>query len=155
MTAIRFYHVQTQTLEQALPALITKAYEGGHKIWVRVAEKAMAESLSAVLWTKNPGSFIPHGTEKDGNPAHQPIWISAESDKITDNQNEASTLILAQNITMEPDALKEYDLCCKILDGNDEAAVSAARERWKSYKDAGLDVTYWQQNERGGWDQKA
>ena len=30
-----------------------------------------------------------------------------------------------------------------------------ARSRWKIEKAAGHQVTYWQQNPRGGWDKKA
>ena len=48
-----------------------------------------------------------------------------------------------------------FDLVCELFDGRDEAAVTAARSRWQSYKDAGHDLTYWQQTERGSWEQKA
>ena len=36
----------------------------------------------------------------------------------------------------------------------DEAAVAAARAQWQDCKARGHQVTYWQQNEAGGWDKK-
>ena len=31
-------------------------------------------------------------------------------------------------------------------------AVAAARERWRTYKGAGHDLSYWKQDERGRWE---
>jgi DNA polymerase-3 subunit chi len=45
-------------------------------------------------------------------------------------------------------------MCCEIFDGRDEDAVTAARSRWKSYKDAGHTLAYYQQNDMGRWEQK-
>ena len=53
------------------------------------------------------------------------------------------------------DGVGDYKLCCEMLNGRDEAQVSAARERWKTYKEAEYTVTYWQQTDAGGWDKKA
>ena len=40
----------------------------------------------------------------------------------------------------------------EIFDGGDDTAVAAARERWKAYKAAGHDLTYWQQTDDGRWE---
>ena len=37
-----------------------------------------------------------------------------------------------------------------MFDGNDEAAVAAARQRWREAKAAGHDLVYWQQTETAG-----
>ncbi|MBT6825536.1 MAG: DNA polymerase III subunit chi, partial [Rhodospirillales bacterium] len=42
----------------------------------------------------------------------------------------------------------------ELFDGNDDEALTAARTRWKTYLDAGHTLTYWQQGDRGGWEQK-
>ncbi|MFQ5983752.1 MAG: DNA polymerase III subunit chi, partial [Woeseiaceae bacterium] len=39
-------------------------------------------------------------------------------------------------------------------DGNDAAALAAAREEWRRLKEAGHDLTYWQQAEDGRWQKK-
>jgi DNA polymerase-3 subunit chi len=41
-----------------------------------------------------------------------------------------------------------------MFDGNDPAAVAAARERWRVYTAGGHALTYWQQNARAGWEKK-
>jgi len=42
-----------------------------------------------------------------------------------------------------------------MFDGNDETAVAAARERWKTYKEAGHRLVYFQQSAAGKWEEKA
>ena len=42
-----------------------------------------------------------------------------------------------------------------MLDGRSNEQVTQARQRWKSYKEEGYDITYWMQSDSGGWEQKA
>ena len=42
-----------------------------------------------------------------------------------------------------------------LFDGNSQEAVGAARERWTAAKDQGHELHYWQQTDRGGWEEKA
>lgn len=147
MTEIRFYHLERQSLDQVLPALLSKAVEGGHKILVKTADEQEAERLNNHLWSFRPDSFLPHGTEKDGFKEDQPIFLSAQDD----NPNGADVLILTQGTAS--DTLDQFSLCCEMLDGRDEQAVKEARERWKTYKEKGFAVTYWQQGEKG-WEKK-
>lgn len=147
MTDIRFYHLERQSLEEILPSLLTKALGSGHKIVVRTDNEKDAERLNAHLWTYGAESFLPHGTKKDGKPEDQPIWITDKDE----NPNEATVLILTNGTSTEN--MDSYTLCCEMLDGHDPAAVSNARSKWKTYKDAGHDVTYWQQS-HNGWEKK-
>ena len=48
-----------------------------------------------------------------------------------------------------------YERGVYIFDGNDEQALADARLRWKESKAAGHTVTYWQENDRGGFSKKA
>lgn len=148
MSEIRFYHLEQQTLEQVLPALLGKALEGGHRIIVKTGDQHTAERLNDYLWTYNPNSFLPHGSKKDGNAQHQPIWLTSEDE----NPNNANVLILTTGATSEN--VSDYKLCCELFDGRDHEAVSAARARWKSYQEAEHDLTYWQQGQNG-WEKKA
>ena len=148
-TEIRFYHLQQQSLDQALPAILQKAYQGNHKIHVRMADDSEVERMNKHLWTFKQNVFLPHGSKKDGYAEKQPIWLTSKSE----NPNQANVIILTQGMTEEN--LEDYDLCCEMLNGHDDNAVKEARERWKKYQDAGLEVTYWHQNDNGGWDKKA
>jgi len=148
MTEIRFYHLMTRGVDQALPEILQKARAAGHRIVVRTRDAAEAERLSQWLWTWKPDSFLPHGTARDGQAADQPIWLTAEND----NPNDAAVLVLTAGQQVEDP--HPYTLCCDLFDGRDETQVLAARMRWKNYKDSGHTLTYWQQGEKG-WEQKS
>jgi len=53
--------------------------------------------------------------------------------------------------TVDVNFKDSFARCVDMFDGRDEAAVQAARQRWKDGKAAGHTTTYWQQGERGGW----
>jgi len=149
MAEIRFYHLQTQSQEQALPALLSKAVEMGKRIVLKLIDIKEVEVMDAHLWTYSVHSFLPHGCAKTGNAELQPIWITAQDE----NPNNADVLIVGHGAVTEMQA--DFDLCCEVFDGRDEKAVADARTRWKSYKDKDYNVTYWKQNEQGGWDKKS
>ncbi len=148
MSEIRFYHLEQQSLAQVLPALLSKALSGGHRIIVKAQDEKEIERLNDHLWTYHPNSFLPHGSKKDGFEESQPIWITAEDE----NPNGADVLILTQGT--ESKMQDQFALCCEMLDGRNEQAVLDARERWKTYKDEGHEITYWQQG-TDGWEKKS
>jgi len=149
MTDVRFYHMQQKRLEQALPEIVAKALERQYRIVIKASSHERVTALSNALWTEDPGSFLPHGSVRDGFEAEQPVWLTTEDD----NPNAATVLILTDNATSPK--VGDYALCCEFFDGNDDEAVSAARQRWKIYKDQGHTTTYFQQDENGRWQQKS
>lgn len=150
MSEVRFYHLQTQRLEQALPAILAKSLSTGRRAVVRFADDKEVEHFNEHLWTFNPNGFLPHGSIKDGYEDRQPVFLTAKDA----NPNKAEILVLCNQIDV-PANFGEFSLCCDFLDGNSDDSVQAGRTRWKAYKDAGHTVTYWQQTETGGWEQKA
>jgi DNA polymerase-3 subunit chi len=148
MTDVRFYHMQVKTLEQALPEILAKALARGRRVVVKAGSQERVEALNTVLWTFDPASFLPHGHVKDGSEAEQPVWLTTKDE----NPNGADMLVLADGA--ESEQLAAFALCCKFFDGNDEEAVTAARARWKAYKDQGHALSYFQQDESGKWEQK-
>lgn len=149
MTDIAFYHLQSSPLEKALPRLLEKTLAAGKRALVLAGSEERVEALAMMLWTYHPDSWLPHGTAKDGNAAHQPVWLSADDE----NPNGATFLFLADGTDTEN--LAAFERCFDLFDGNDDEALSAARRRWKRRKDSGHAVTYWQQTDAGGWEQKA
>lgn len=149
MSEIRFYHLQKQSLDTALPLILEKAYEGGHRSLVRMSDAKEVERMNNILWNYKRNTFLPHGSKKEGHALQQPIWLSDKHD----NPNEANVLILTQGV--EADDIGNFSLCCEMLDGRDENAVKAARQRWKLYQEAGHTVTYWHQSTTGKWEKKA
>jgi DNA polymerase-3 subunit chi len=107
------------------------------------------EALAERLWTYNDRGFLPHGTERDGHASEQPVWLTHKDE----NPNGAKVLFQADGASS--DQLETFDLAADLFDGGDTDAVEAARQRWKAVKAAGHTCTYWQQDERGRWSQKA
>jgi DNA polymerase-3 subunit chi len=149
VTEIRFYHLQRKTLEDALPQILEKVLERGWRAVIMAASEERVEVLNQYLWTYRDHSFLPHGSARDGDAEHQPIWLTVEDE----NPNAGNVLILTDDAVSE--RVAEFPLVCELFDGNDPDAVLAARQRWKSYKAAGHQLTYWQQTERGAWEKKA
>ena len=67
MVEIAFYQLRRTPLEKALPKLLEKVLESGRRAVVLAASEERAEALNAALWTYEQGSFLPHGTARDGN----------------------------------------------------------------------------------------
>ena len=149
MAEVRFYHLQRQRLEEALPALLEKARERGFRIVVQAGSPERVKALDALLWTYRPESFLAHASGMVALPTakDQPIWLTADKE----NPNEADMLMLVDGAAAD---VAPYRLACEMFDGNDEAAVATARQRWTAYKAAGHAMTYWQQGERG-WEKRA
>ncbi len=149
MSEIRFYHLQRTRLEAALPKMLERCLERGDRAVVMLGSPERVEALAAQLWTYNDRGFLPHGTAEDGFAARQPIWLTDRDE----NPNGAQVLFLADGA--ESAEMGGYKLCVELFDGGDEQAVAAARRRWAAYKDAGHALSYFQQNDSGGWDKKA
>lgn len=149
MSDISFYHLLHTPLERALPKLVEKVLDSGARAVIRTGSAERAEAINGALWTYDPASFLPHGTEKDGAAADQPVWITADQDC----PNGARILVLTDGASFA--GIDAFDRCLEMFDGRDAAAVASARERWTRYKADGHALTYWQQTEAGGWEKKA
>ena len=148
MTEIAFYHLTKSSLEAALPKLLEKTLKTGKRAVVVAGSTQRAETLNSLLWTYKQGSWLPHGASKDGNAEEQPIWIATDDKPL----NGATFLFLTDGTASE--VVGDFERCFELFDGNDPAAVETARKRWKAYKDADHELTYWQQTARGGWEKK-
>jgi DNA polymerase III subunit chi len=144
---IGFYHLMSTSLERALPKLLERAWSQGYRVVVRAASPERVEQLNSMLWTYGDG-FLPHGSARDGNAARQPIWLT----HCDENPNGASMVVLVDGLAAED--VQSFARCADLFDGNDPAAVEAARNRWRRAHEAGHTLTYWQQTE-GGWERKA
>ena len=149
MTEIRFYHLTRTPLERALPALLERALAAGMRSVVIAGSEERVEALNQLLWTYEERSFLPHGSKRDGRPERQPVWLTTEDE----NPNGATCLVLTDGAVSN--RVGDYQRCLDLFDGQDPAAVEAARARWKAWKEAGHQLSYWQQDESGRWQQKA
>jgi DNA polymerase-3 subunit chi len=148
MTEIGFYHLTRTKLEEALPRLLERALGAAHRILVKIPTEAEVERLNALLWIYGEASFLPHGSAKNGRESEQPIYLTADDG----NPNQAD--LVCQVNGSEVAGLETFKRALDMFDGTDEAAVIAARGRWKRYQAAGHVLSYWQQKPNGGWERK-
>ena len=148
MTDIAFYHLERTTLEQALPKLLEKTLAAGKRALVLAGSEPRVEALNEALWSFDQDAWVPHGSAKDGNAERQPIWFSVTED----NLNKADFLFLTDGAST--DRVGEFERCFELFDGNNPESVATARSRYKAYKDAGHELSYFQQTTSGGWQKK-
>ena len=122
---------------------------GKYKVLLIAENPEHAEQLNQLLWTYDPGSFLPHGTVAGGNSEQQPVLIADAFDVA----HQANLLAVTNGTT--PPKPEHFERILDIFDGRDPQAVEMARERWKNYKESGHALTYLRQTESGGWEQKA
>lgn len=149
MDDIRFYHLQRQTLEEALPGLMTKVAEAGLKAVIKTKDQSTLDTLDKVLWDFDPASFLAHDKDGCDHPEDQTFLLTTGDD----NPNSATVLVLVDAVDCP--GFDSYVRCLYMFDGRNEDVVAKAREDWKSWKDGDWNISYWQQKEMGGWEQKA
>lgn len=176
MGAVHFYHLTSTPLERALPKLLERCYGGGFRTVV-LADEARVEKLNELLWAYDPNSFLPHGSEKDGNPELQPIFITSSPPalpsfspptlpsfspprtshssppRLRGGRGGDAILLITNGLLAENPA--PYDRVIDMFDGSDSESLNAARARWTQYKDSGCALHYYQQTNSGSWDKKA
>jgi len=148
-TEVLFYHLERTPLERVLPGLLEKTLERGWRAVIQAGSQERVEALDTALWTYRDDSFLPHGTLSDGPPEEQPIFLTTGPDA----PNGATIRFFVDG--SDADDLGPYERAIYLFDGRDEAAVANARTQWSNAKEAGHQVTYWQQSEQGKWEQKA
>ena len=149
MTEVLFYHLERQSLEQALPSLLQRCLERGWRAAVEVGGEDRLRDLDNRLWSYDDASFLAHGTAADGHEEDQPIYLTTQ----TDNPNNADVRFFVDGAAT--DSFEGYERMVFLFDGADEEATAEARQAWKEATAAGADATYWRQNEAGKWGKQA
>jgi len=145
---ISFYHLTAQSLNIALPKLLSKVRSANMKVVVKVRNLEDMNDIDQVLWTYEAESFLAHDTLKSKYQKDQPIYITTDEE----NPAIADVLVLTDGSTSED--MESYKRVLDIFDGNNSSALDAARERWSKYKNDGYVISYFQQTESGGWVKK-
>jgi len=147
MTEVGFYHLIRTGPDQALPPLLGRTLAAGERAVVRAGSEARVAALDEALWASQDPDWLPHGTARTGHAELQPIWLTT----LEENPNGARFLFLLDGLGCFdlPAWARVFDL----FDGQDPAAVAAARTRWTVAKDAGAALAYWQQTDKG-WAKK-
>lgn len=143
-----FYHLEQTSIEQALPDLLERTLARGWRALVRSPDPGRLSHLDAWLWSYREDSFLPHGLAEEADAQRQPILVTHGPD----NLNAAQAVFLLDDA--DPGPLDGFERCIFLFEGRDEAAVVAARRRWREVKAAGYPASYWRQSERGAWEKQ-
>lgn len=144
MTTIQFYHLLSTSRERAVPKLMEKALASGSKVLMRCDDDAALKAMSDALWTFSPNGFLPHGSAREPYADQQPILLTLDAT----NANGAGILCVLDGSSPPFDGFSKV---LDIFDGTNDAAVTAARARWSTYKEQGYALQYVKQQPGGGW----
>lgn len=150
MGAVWFYHMTRTPLEATLPMLLEKALAAGWRVAVRGVEAARLDWLDQKLWLGPDESFLPHGLAGGRHDGDQPILLTTGGEAA----NRPDCLVAVDGAEVAPDEIAAMQRTMILFDGNDPAALDAARDQWRRLSAAGVAATYWSQ-ESGRWEMKA
>lgn len=150
MAEVLFYHLTTAPLEASLPEMLERSLARGWRVVLRAGSKAGLARLDAQLWSYRDDAFLPHGRAEMGAPEHQPIYLTCG----TEAPNGARVLVLVEDARIRPQEIDGFERVCLMFDGNDAAALDAARADWRVVTDGKWAAKYWAQ-EDGRWVQRA
>lgn len=145
MSDISFYQVRQGNVEKCAAVLLEKMLETHLRAVVLTESETYTDFFNGYLWTFRPNAFVPHGSSKEGEASRQPIWIT----EAIENPNNASVLMVLGG--QEVSDLGQFTRCLDLFNGQDTTALELARSRWKAYKMAGHNLTFWRQDDDGKW----
>ena len=149
MGTAMFYHLTRSSSDDTVTSLLGRAVTLGWRIMIRGGDAAHLDRLDTHLWTHPENSFLPHGREGGGNDPAQPVLLGCGP--IT---NAATAMILLDGADVSLDEARSLTRVWLIFDGNDPAALAAARRQWKTLTEAGIAAQYWSED-TGKWQMKA
>jgi len=136
MPQVDFYILQTPNpleKERLACKLAEKAWQQNYRVFIYAESSTHAQQLDNLLWTFRQDSFVPHEILVDSVQSTMPIYIGYGSRIAT----EMTALI---NLTdTVPDFFFQYQRIAEIVE-NTETAKSSGRERYRFYRDKGLEL---------------
>lgn len=148
MGAAYFYHLTRSPLEETLPVLLEKARAAGWRVAVRGRDEARLDWLDSRLWMGD--GFLPHGRAGGPHDADQPVLLTTGAEAA----NDPACVMAVDGADVTPGEVAALERVCILFDGNDPAALEAARGQWKTLTGAGCAAQYWSQ-ETGSWVKKS
>lgn len=112
--------------------LTQKAWSAGHKIYIHVANEQAAAEMDGLLWSFSQQSFIPHAVAGSAEAAQAPVVIG--TDPSSDNDND----LLVSLVDQFSQAAGNFSRVVEIV-AADDSAKAHARERFKQYRELGVE----------------
>lgn len=145
-----FYHLTRSPVEATLPMLLARSLEAGWHVVVRGVDRERLDWLDQRLWAGPEEGFLPHGLAGGPHDALQPVLLTTGREM----PNGARCLMSIDGAEVDPAECAGLDRLCVLFDGNEPAAVAAARDQWRRLTGAGVPAQYWSEDS-GRWQKKA
>ncbi|MDX8404959.1 MAG: DNA polymerase III subunit chi [Mariprofundus sp.] len=136
-------HVHFELLEHAdrvegIARLLLRRNRLTPSVLVLCPDAGFAAQLDERLWTIHPESFLAHAVAGDNAAvnAQQPILLSTAI--VRDNK---PAVLINGGLEVPPD-ISGFAHLVDFVDGWDEGLKQAARERFRTYRQMGLDPSY-------------
>ena len=137
MTQVDFHSGLDDPLPYAC-RLLRKAWRAGARVVV-TGDAAQLARLDTLLWTFDPGEFIPHARLRAGDTptprlSRTPIWLAEQPGDVA-----GSDVLL----NLGPALLDDLALPARTIElvGSTPDAVAAGRQRWRQHVAAGRTPT--------------
>ena len=145
-----FYHLEKTSTVAALVPLLERCLKNDWTCLIRAQTPETLVALDKELWTFQERLWLPHAIEgAEGiEPSEQPILLTTSQE----NNNFAQAVFLLEDAPIGD--IDGIERAFYLIDGQDDEKVAAARKTYKAAKEAGFELSYWQQSEGGKWEMK-
>jgi len=130
------FHFNVPSLPDYLCRLLKKATAAGHRAWVLCPHSEL-ETLDTLLWTFAQQDFIGHTIAAPGAESlmQRSAVVLADVEPI----EAAGWTLLVNTLPRLPQGIERFDRVVELVTP-DQAQKAAARQRWRHYRAAGLDI---------------
>lgn len=142
---VLFYHITQSSVEVTARTLLEKALGAGWRVMLRGGDLARLNLMDQWLWQNPEDGFLPHGLAGGPQDANQPVLLGTGP-----IVNDAKGLMLVDGAVPLPGEAAALERVWVLFDGQNEAAVNAARGLWKAIVAENLPAQYWSE-ETGRW----
>ncbi len=138
MPEVSIYLLSSQSEQQRFLfacKLIEKAFRCQQFCYVYTDTSWQCQQLDNQLWSFREGSFVPHQIYDGSTPEYEKTTLIG-----TQSAPEKWQKLIINLSSKMPDNFLHTDRILEILDNN-EAIKQSGRQRFRQYKQAGLDIT--------------
>ncbi len=130
------FHFNVPSLPDYLCRLLKKATAAGHRAWVLCPESQL-ETLDALLWTFSQQEFIGHtiAAPEAASLMKRSAVVLSDAEPL---EGDGWTL-LVNTLPRLPQGIERFERVVELVT-HDEALKAAARQRWRQYREAGLEI---------------
>lgn len=141
MTRVDFYLLSSAepgAKQRVACKLADKTFRLGHRTYLLAPDRAAARTLDELLWTLEPGSFIPHGIMGEPNLQPQVLPVLPVLPILIGHEEPPPdyTDVLISLCPAVPDFFSRFQRLAELV-GAEEEEKQRSRDKFRFYRDRG------------------